>query len=210
MSYFCFLLRKIVEHLIMAFYNTISILYKKAKFSFWNVKYGCNLRVVGPFRLRKTYDSSIIIGDNFTAISGFNSTIDSGHKNVLSSIGGASIVIHNHVGMTSTSIYCQNHIEIGNHVLIGADTIIMDTNFHSLNHLIRGTNKEGTKHKGTVGTAPVYIDDNVFIGTRCIITKGVHIGEGSIIAAGSVVVKDVPAWQVWGGNPAKFIKSLKH
>ena len=57
-------------------------------------------------------------------------------------------------------------------------------------------------------TAPVIIDDDVFIGTNCIIGKGVHIGARSIIAAGSVVVKDIPADEVWGGNPARFIKKV--
>lgn len=124
--------------------------------------------------------------------------------------GGANIIIHDHVGMTSTSIYSQNRVEIGSHVLIGADTIIMDTNFHSLDYSIRGTGKEGYQYEGTVNTAPVKIGNHVFIGTRCIINKGVTIGDGAVIAAGSVIVKNIPAWEVWGGNPAKFIKSLKH
>ena len=210
MSYICFLLRKIVEHIILTVFNSSSIIYKRVKLSFWNVKYGKKMRIIGPLRIRKTYNSSIVIGQNFLAISGFNSAIDTGHKNVLSVTGGAKLVIHDYVGMTSTSIYCQNHVEIGSHVLIGADTIIMDTNFHSMDYQIRGTSKEGYQHKGTINTAPVIIGDNVFIGTRCIINKGVNIGEGSIVAAGSVVVKDIPAWEVWGGNPAKFIKSLNH
>ena len=57
-------------------------------------------------------------------------------------------------------------------------------------------------------TAPVRIENDAFIGTRCIICKGVTIGEKSIIAAGSVVVKDVPAGEMWGGNPAKYIKKI--
>lgn len=126
------------------------------------------------------------------------------------SVGGASLIIHDNVGMSSTGIYCLNSVEIGNHVLIGADTIIMDNNFHSLDYSMRGTSKEGYLHKGTINTAPVVIGDNVFIGTRCIINKGINIGEGAIIAAGSVVVSDIPAWEVWGGNPAKVIKSLKY
>lgn len=112
--------------------------------------------------------------------------------------------------MTSTSIYCQNRIEIGSHVMIGADTIIMDTNFHSLDYSIRGTRREGYQYAGTINTAPVKIGKHVFIGTRSIINKGVTIGDGAIIAAGSVVVKDIPAWEVWGGNPAKFIKQINH
>lgn len=205
-----FYLRKIIEHIILSCYKYISIHYKLLKLSFWNVQYGKNVRVIGPMRLRMTRDANIRIGNHFTAISGFCSTIDSGHKNVLSAVGGADIIIHDHVGMTSTSIYSQNRVEIGSHVLIGADTIIMDTNFHSLDYSIRGTGKEGYQHDGTVNTAPVKIGNHVFIGTRCIINKGVTIGDGAVIAAGSVIVKNIPAWEVWGGNPAKFIKSLKH
>lgn len=205
-----FYIRKVFEHLYLLLYCRASIFYKRLKFTIWNVKYGKNVRIIGPMRLRMTKDSKITIGDNFTAYSGYKSTIDSEHKNFLAAVGGAKIIIRDNVGMTSTSIYCQEKVEIGNHVLIGADTIIMDNNFHSLNYTIRGTSKEGYQHKGTINTAPVIIGDNVFIGTRCIINKGVNIGEGAIIAAGSVVVTDIPAWEVWGGNPAKFIKSLNH
>lgn len=74
--------------------------------------------------------------------------------------------------MTSPSIHCNNHITIGNQVLLGADCLIMDTNFHSLDYHIRGTNKEGYKYSGTVATAPIIIKDNVFIVARCIIRKG--------------------------------------
>ena len=59
---------------------------------------------------------------------------------------------------------------------------------------------EGTK------TSPIVIEDDVFIGANSIICKGVHIGARSIIAAGSVVVKDIPRDEVWGGNPARFIR----
>ena len=56
--------------------------------------------------------------------------------------------------------------------------------------------------------APVVIEDNVFIGARCIINKGVRIGEKTMIAAGSVVVKDIPANCIAGGNPCKVIKYI--
>lgn len=180
----------------------------RLKLSFWKVRYGLNCRIIGPLRLRMTHDAKIIVGHHLTAIAGYKSTIVSSKKNVWS-VEGGNLVIHDYVGMTSTSIYCNNKIEIGNHVLIGAETLIMDTNFHSLDYSIRGTSKEGYQYKGTINTAPVVIGDNVFIGTRCIINKGVNIGEGAIIAAGSVVVTDIPAWEVWGGNPAKFIKRIK-
>ena len=56
--------------------------------------------------------------------------------------------------------------------------------------------------------APVVIEDNVFIGARCIILKGVTIGENSVVGAGSVVTKSIPANEIWAGNPAKFIRKI--
>ena len=55
---------------------------------------------------------------------------------------------------------------------------------------------------------PVVIEDDVLIGTNCIILKGVTIGARSIIAAGSIVTKSIPADCIAGGNPAKVIKYL--
>lgn len=52
----------------------------------------------------------------------------------------------------------------------------------------------------------VSIGDEVFIGMNTLIVNSVEIGEGAVLAAGSVVTKDIPAWEIWGGNPAKFIK----
>ena len=54
-------------------------------------------------------------------------------------------------------------------------------------------------------TAPIVLEDNVWIGDRAVVGKGVTIGKNSIVAAGAVVVKDVPANVVVGGNPAKII-----
>jgi len=67
-----------------------------------------------------------------------------------------------------------------------------------------------TKNWQVVPMAPIHISDKVWIGFNVIILKGVNIGEGAIIAAGSVVTKDVPAWTLVGGNPARVIKQLEH
>lgn len=117
----------------------------------------------------------------------------------------AVLSIGNNSGITSTAIYCAEKIEIGNYVNIGAGCLVMDTNFHSTNWEIRMDRKKDIIN---TKTAPVKIDDFVFIGARSIICKGVHIDEKSLVAAGSVVVKDIPAGELWGGNPAKFIKKI--
>lgn len=118
---------------------------------------------------------------------------------------GAEFIVGDNSGVTNVSIQCFDSITIGNNVNIGNGTAIFDTNFHSLDWKIRS---ERNKDIANAITSPVVIEDYVFIGARCIIGKGIRIGEKSIIAAGSVVVKDVPPNQLWGGNPAKFIKNL--
>lgn len=117
----------------------------------------------------------------------------------------AEFIVGDNSGVTNVSIQCFDRITIGNNVNIGNGTVIFDTNFHSLDWEIRSDRSKDIK---SAITSPVIIEDYVFVGARCIIGKGVRIGEKSIIAAGSVVVKDVPPCQLWGGNPARFIKKL--
>ena len=58
-------------------------------------------------------------------------------------------------------------------------------------------------------TSPIHIGNRVWIGANATILKGVNIGEGAIISAGAVVNKNVPPFEIWGGVPARRIKSLK-
>lgn len=116
----------------------------------------------------------------------------------------AHLRIGDNTGRNGVLLFCNESISIGSHVLIGGGTRIYDTNFHELDWRIR----RDPSQKGEVKTAPVVIGDDTFVGTGCIIGKGVHIGERSIIAAGSVVVKDIPSDCIAGGNPCKVIKML--
>lgn len=84
-------------------------------------------------------------------------------------------------------------IKIGNHVSI-SDRVYLLAHDACLNEFI---------HRTKIGR--IVIDDYVFVGAKSIIMPGVHIGEGAIIAAGSLVTKDVPAGEVWGGYPARKI-----
>lgn len=71
--------------------------------------------------------------------------------------------------------------------------------------LLTGSHNISSVHFEMV-TAPIVIGDNVWIATKSIISKGVTIGEGAVVAAASNVIKDVEPWSIVGGNPAKFIK----
>lgn len=104
--------------------------------------------------------------------------------------------------MTGGSICSAERVTIGNHVVIGANTVISDTDFHPLDPEMRRLGDTGTK------TAPIEIEDDVFIGMNCLILKGVTIGRGSVVGAGSVVTRDVAAYTVVGGNPARVVRTI--
>ena len=92
-------------------------------------------------------------------------------------------------------------VSIGENVMMGID-ILMFTNEHRHDDI---TIPMGAQ--GRTPVEPIVIGDDVWIGSRSLIMKGVHIGHGAIIAAGSVVTKSVPPYEIWGGNPARFLKS---
>lgn len=89
-------------------------------------------------------------------------------------------------------LYCTERIEIGEDVIFGPGVILRDSDSHQI--------------VGTNSTSPIIIGDHVWVGTRAIILKGVTIGNGAIIAAGTVVTKDVPNNCLVAGNPARIIK----
>lgn len=105
--------------------------------------------------------------------------------------------------MSSSCIWCINSITIGSHVDIGANCTIMDNDAHSLDYRIRRT-----PSVDFAKSAPIVIEDDVLIGTNCIILKGVHIGARSIIGAGSVVTKDIPSDCIAAGNPCRVIRKI--
>lgn len=110
-------------------------------------------------------------------------------------------MIGDNVGVSGCSICAAYSISIGSFVLLGTGCMITDTDAHPLGHLER---RNGKPPK----TAPVIIEDDVFVGTRAMILKGVTLGRGSIIGAGSVVTKSVPAFSICAGNPARIIGSV--
>lgn len=191
--------------MIKSILRKIAVLINVLYFQLKGVSFGNKLRVRGYVGLDLKKEGKIVIGDNFVLLSGnmYNS-IGRNIKSCLRADNGAEIIIGNNVGMSNVCIWSKCVIHIGNNVKIGADTIILDSDMHSLDYLQRRNPKtdaaNATKSK-------ILIGNDVFIGTRCIINKGVKIGDRSIIASGSVVSKSIPADEIWGGNPAKFLKS---
>lgn len=112
-----------------------------------------------------------------------------------------------------TVIGAVNSIKIGNYVIISNNVHIYDNNNHPTSPLYRKKMCESGfysslwewKHSDN---KPIVIEDNVWIGERSTILKGVTIGKGSIVASNSVVVKNVPPYVIVAGNPAKIVKHL--
>lgn len=193
-------LRKVNRHLLFWVHTPIA----KTKMFLNGAKVDQGFRVNGTIKVFVTRRGILTLGKNCRINSGQNYNISGGNQKNIFWVEG-TLKIGNMVSMSSSAFLCKYSITIGNNVTIGGNTLIIDTDSHSLNPNIRGTVydlKDAIKK-------PVVIQDNVFIGARTTILKGVTIGENAIIGACSVVSKNVPANEIWAGNPARYIKSIE-
>ena len=104
-----------------------------------------------------------------------------------------------------THISCANSITIGNGVLMGRWITIVD---NSHGHLCNEQKDMSPLMRPIEISKGICIEDNVWIGDKATILSGVTIGEGAVVGANSVVTKDIPAYTIVGGNPAKIIKQI--
>lgn len=116
---------------------------------------------------------------------------------------GASISIGSDTGLSGTTICSAVSVRIGERCLVGADVMITDTDFHQISPSGRRYASEKNAR-----AQPVSIGDDVFVGARTIILPGVTIGEGSVVGAGSVVTRDIPAFSICAGNPARIVRAI--
>jgi acetyltransferase-like isoleucine patch superfamily enzyme len=93
---------------------------------------------------------------------------------------------------------CNTKIIIGNNCLIASKCTLNDTGHEY--------NRNANINSQPITSKEIIIEDDVWIGTSCVILQGVTIGQGSVIAAGSVINKSIPPYEVWAGVPARFIK----
>lgn len=168
------------------------------------VVWGSGWKLYGLPIIQKHRLSTLTIGDHLELRSTARSNPLGAHHPVILSTrtAGARLRIGDHFGMTGGSIVCEQAITIGNRVTVGANTTISDTDFHPLEpHLRQRAPSQGA-------TAPIVIEDDVFIGMQCLILKGVTIGRGSVVGAGSVVTHDLPPGVIAAGNPASVIREI--
>lgn len=191
-------------YLLISFYNKLynKLLFIKRKAAyFYCIKHSVRfdwskVHFIGiPPVLHFGANAQISIGDDFICRSGSNYGI-CGNRSIISVGNNANLTIGKQSGMTNVSIQCTKSIFIGSYVNVGANSLIMDSNFHSLDWKKREDRKTDVQH---ALSKPINIGDYVFIGANCIIGKGVTIGDKSIVAAGSVVVKSIPSNEIWGG-----------
>ncbi len=197
---------KTLINLLDSIVNSVNWRWGRFKFNLHGILVGKDLIVQGHMYLKVGNQSKVKIGDscNFKSGRGLN-PLSRNIKGALYVEDGASLIIGNHCGFSSVCLWAQKSIIIGNYVNIGADTILMDSDSHSLSYLDRRDPIKDYKNKND---GPILIEDDVLIGTRCIILKGVKIGARSIIGSGSIVVKDIPEDCIAAGNPARIIKKL--
>lgn len=188
------------------------IYFNRMWFKLIGVKYGSRMVITDKVYL--TGWGGVKIGDDFTFLSG--SGVNPISRNIRGSLyvpyKDSKIIIGDRVGISSSCLHAVKQITIGNDVKIGANVLILDNDSHPVDYVKRRNTYESDvghyEYLKSVPVSPVFIGDDVWIGANSLILKGVHIGSRSIIAAGSVVSKDIPPDCVAGGVPAKVIRKM--
>ena len=172
------------------------------------VELGKDVRAHGPVGLLRWPGGRICIGSGVSLISSWRRATAASLKapTRLRVFGpGASIEIGEGAQLSGVSITARSTaIQIGRQVLLAPNCVIVDSDFHAHWPPEARIHAPGYEHD-----APVSIGDHAWIGMDCIILKGVRIGEGAIVGAGSVVTRDVPPRCLAAGNPARVIRCLE-
>lgn len=170
------------------------------------VKYGKGLSLKGVPFIYNRKGASITIGDNCVIKSSFLSNLVGLYARtiILTRIPGAVIEIGDHVGISGATIYARSKITIGDHTNIGGNVKILDNDFHPVDPDARLADD-----KERIGSAPIEIGENCFIGCNVLILKGSKIGNNCVVGAGAVVSGSFEDNCVIAGNPAKIIRRLQ-
>ena len=153
---------------------------------------GKNYAMLKPWSI-EIYGAPIRIGDSVHLIS------NSEDKIRFTVLGDGAIELGNYVLICpSVRISSASSIKIGDNCMVASHAYLTDADWHDI--------YDRTQPIGN--TAPIVLEDNVWIGDSALVCKGVTIGENSIIGAGAVVASDIPANSIAVGNPARVVKTL--
>ncbi len=181
-----------------------AITYQKIKWLYPRVQLGRNVHFYGPIHLRIAKTATVRIGDGVTFRSSTAYNFVGIDRPVSIYVSDqATLDIGDGCGFSGTAIYASTHISLGAHGNFGGNVSIWDTDFHPLDFMARRVHDVSQ-----ITSSPIHIGDDVFIGANSILLKGVTIGERSIVGAGAVVTRPVPADQIWAGNPARYIRDV--
>lgn len=188
----------------LKYQGLVSTFISRIKLKFWDISIGSSIKFYGIPIIKKNEGSIIVIGENCTFRSSIKSNmVGLNRKCIISTYGKDSvIIIGNSCGFSGCVIAASNSIRIGNNVLCGANTLITDFDWHPINPSDRLNRIDNVK------SAPITIEDNVWLGINTVVLKGVHIGKNTVIGANSVVVKDIPENVIAAGNPCSVIRTL--
>jgi acetyltransferase-like isoleucine patch superfamily enzyme len=187
-----------INLILQQFICTITGLFISIICSIKGVRIGNHCRFYGWTKFFVGGNGKINIGRNCTFRSSDSSNLIGINRKCILSVFGVSeakILIGNNCGFSGTVIGCFRSISLGDNVRCGANTTITDSDWHP-NDTRCGE------------PAAVIIEDNVWLGLNVIVLKGVTIGANSIIGAGSVVTKSIPANVIAAGNPCRVIREL--
>jgi acetyltransferase-like isoleucine patch superfamily enzyme len=156
--------------------------------------------------LRSTKPRAVVIGKHVSCYAGCSFAVGD----------NANVTIGDFTLLNGALIMAEDKIDIGSHCLVSWNVGIADSDFHPLEPAQRLIDAQALAPyfkdrppRPKLKTAPVIIEDNVWIGMNAVILKGVTIGENSVVAAGSVVTKSVPPNTVVAGNPAVAVKTFQ-
>ena len=166
----------------------------------WNIKLSAGCQFFGVTHFKRYPCSEISIGNHCGFRSSFRSNFVGLNRlcGISTHNKSARIRIGKNCGLSGTIIGAYESITIADCVIVGANTVITDFDWHPI-----------SKQTKEMKSAPIVIDNDVWIGMNCVVLKGVHIGRGTVIAANSVVTRSIPEMVIAAGNPARVIREMK-
>jgi acetyltransferase-like isoleucine patch superfamily enzyme len=173
---------KFINELLMYVIKPFVLIYLKI----YGVKAGKNSKFYGFPLIYRHRGSLIKVGNNFECRSWwFSNPLGINHPTILCTWSeGAELIIGNDVGISGGSVVAAKSVRIGNETLIGANTTIIDTDFHPVKSRSRRYDKSNIKSQSVI------IGKNVFIGMNSLILKGTNISDDSVIPAGAIVIRN--------------------
>jgi acetyltransferase-like isoleucine patch superfamily enzyme len=165
----------------------------------WQVPVGAGARWYGLMQVRRHPSAQIQLGARcvFRSVRSANPLLRAGPVGLYAN-KGSRIIIGTDCGFSGATLVAQQHIELGQRVLVGANVLICDGDHHPLAADLRASGAPGP-------SAPVVIGDDVWLGMNVVVIKGVRIGAGAVIAANAVVCADIPAGAIAAGVPARVV-----